>query len=73
MDFSGNGGKFRYFYDLFIQDGMNLNEYLEFEYNRQKAMESGEIKLENGIAWLYEDENELDGFELVRRHLDEIE
>ena len=73
MDFSGNGGKFRYFYDVCKIDGMNLNELLQFEFNRQKAVESGQYKSKNGIAWLYEDENELDGFELVRKRLNDIE
>lgn len=73
MDFSGNGGKFRYFYDVLKINGMNLNEMLQFEYNRQKAIESGEYKSKNGIAWLYEDENELDGFELIRKFLNNVE
>lgn len=73
MDFSGNGGKFRYFYDVLIENNMNLNERLQFEYNRQKAIESGEYKSKNGIAWMYEDENELDGFELIRKFLNELE
>lgn len=73
MDFSGNGGKFRYFYDIYKINGMNLNEMLQFEYNRQKAIESGEYKSKHGIAWLYEDENELDGFELIRKFLNDIE
>ena len=73
MDFSGNGGKFRYFYDIYKINGMNLNEMLQFEYNRQQAIESGEYKSKNGIAWLYEDENELDGFELIRKFLDNVE
>lgn len=73
MDFSGNGGKFRYFYDVYKISGMNLNEMLQFEYNRQRAIESGEYKSKHGIAWLYEDENELDGFELIRKFLNEVE
>ena len=73
MDFSGNGGKFRYFYDVYKINGMNLNEMLQFEYNRQKSIESGEYKSRHGIAWLYEDENELDGFELIRKFLNDIE
>lgn len=73
MDFSGNGGKFRYFYDIYKINGMNLNEMLQFEYNRQQAIESGAYKSKHGIAWLYEDENELDGFELIRRFLDQVE
>ena len=52
MDFSGNGGKFRYFYDTYlfatdevevdgkIQDGpvLNMNQYLQFLYEKQQQM-----------------------------------
>jgi len=50
MDFSGNGGKFRYFYDTYLfktdeievdgkmQDGpvLNMNQYLQFLYEKQQ-------------------------------------
>ena len=40
MNMAGNGGMFRYFYDAIkIKDDngkdMNLNQYLEFLYNKQ--------------------------------------
>lgn len=92
MDFSGNGGKFRYFYGLkysgFYTDSqniampgissvqqpnqiLNLNEILEYEYNSQKEAEDPQYG--DGL-WQFRDGNEdLDGFESVRRRLDEIE
>lgn len=51
MDFSGNGGKFRYFYDMFIsaENGrMNLNQKLQWLYNLEKDLLSGKsINLQN--------------------------
>jgi hypothetical protein len=45
MDFSGNGGKFRYFYGLKFGgvgvenfNGLNLNQILEYEYIHQQEL-----------------------------------
>lgn len=44
MQFDGNGGLFRYFYDLKLDDsGLNLNNLLELLYNTQKKIEAGKI------------------------------
>ena len=76
MDFSGNGGLFRYFYDILKQQDengnvFNLNQLLEFAYKRQQIAEDPES--EEGVSWFREGSQELDGFELVRRKLAEIE
>lgn len=76
MDFSGNGGIFRYMYDIEIKNGMNLNEYLQSQYEIQKKIEADGNKY-GGLNQLREiDENgnqlELDGFELVRKALIEL-
>lgn len=52
MDFSGNGGRFRYFYDIPIKTAsgnefLNLNEKLQQLYEFQKMVMGGEIKIEN--------------------------
>ena len=73
MDFSGNGGLFRYFYDInTIKDkgsnvGYNLNQLLELRYNFQKEIENNPGAY-GGIAALREEgyNRKLDGFELVR-------
>lgn len=75
MDFSGNGGLFRYFYDLSpLKDEngneFNFNQLLEFAYKRQQIAEEKES--EEGVYWFREGSQELDGFELVRRKLYEI-
>lgn len=77
MDFKGNGGKFRYFYGLKYPGlhgedlvDINLNELLEYEYNRQKESED---PLYGDGMWMYrESDQELDGFETIRRRLEEI-
>lgn len=81
LDFSGNGGKFRYFYDVQIEDGMNLNQKLQFLYKLQKEIEAGHIvdndddsvtrkvtieKL-TGVK-----KKNCDGFELIRQFLDQL-
>lgn len=71
MLFGGNGGKFRYFYDI-RQNGINLNQLLEFEYNRQRDIENGTILCKNGVGWMRENSNEFDGYELVRKQLNSI-
>nr|DAJ12638.1 MAG TPA: hypothetical protein [Bacteriophage sp.] len=35
MNFDGNGGKFRYFYDISKDRGLNLNQQLELEYKTE--------------------------------------
>lgn len=52
MDFSGNGGRFRYFYDVPIETAsgnefLNLNEKLQQLYEFQKMVMNGEIKSED--------------------------
>ena len=90
LDFSGNGGKFRYFYDVNLASDvdlasdvnpasknrmMNLNQLLQFEYERQKLIEANPTKY-GGIGQLRQlnknKKQELDGFELVRETLKQI-
>ena len=77
MDFSGNGGKFRYLYDIpFPGMKYNLNHTLQGLFELQKKIESGQaidrskeegdIKKYVGTAVLGEN---LDGFELIREYL----
>ena len=65
MDFSGNGGKFRYMYDVFKEKigstSLNMNQYLEYLYERQKVEE------QTGNASKYGDDR--DGFEAIRQYL----
>jgi len=79
MDFSGNGGKFRYFHqaiNIKTQDGktINLNEFLEFVYNYQKHVEKNGTK--SGLAKIRDQKDgeylDFDGFELVRKVLTAI-
>lgn len=77
MDFSGNGGKFRYFYGLEFPGlpgedlgGLNLNQILEYEYNEQKEAEDPMFGDGN---WQYRvNIEELDGFEGVRTRIQQI-
>ena len=77
MDFSGNGGKFRYFYGLAFPGipgedlgNINLNQLLEYEYNLQKEAED---PISGDGNWYYRrSSGEMDGFESVRRRLQEI-
>lgn len=85
LDFSGNGGKFRYFYDVIKYKDKsgkeyNLNQRLQYLYELQKRIESGKVKSVNSSDPLYKFigtqalgkiEN-LDGFELVRLELKRI-
>jgi len=72
MDFSGNGGKFRYFYGLNYagSHGLNLNQLLEYEYLRQQNEEDPAVG--DGVASFREGDQELDGFEAIRARLKEI-
>lgn len=63
FDFSGNGGKFRYFYDVLKVDGLNLNQQLELQYKRELAQNKWYV--EHGLL-----DNVTDGFEFVRNYLD---
>lgn len=77
MDFSGNGGKFRYFYGLEFPGlpgedlgGLNLNQLLEYEYNTQKEAED---PIFGDGTWMFRTSSkDVDGFENVRRRLGEI-
>lgn len=76
MNMAGNGGMFRYFYDAIkIKDDngkeMNLNQYLEFLYNKQQTIEKDPVK-NGGLGTIREGANELDGFELVRKYINEL-
>lgn len=72
MDFSGNGGLFRYMYGLDKSHGCNLNQWLEAQYNLQKRIEQNPEQY-GGLSKIREDDNDLDGFELVRKAISEIE
>jgi len=79
----GNGGKFRYFYDLIpLEQGDNLNQHLEYLFQLQRMIEAGissdESKSEDSpynnigignIAALDDGKLELDGFELIRSYI----
>lgn len=65
LNFDGNGGKFRYFYDILKRDGLNLNQRLELEYKTEQ--------LENAKrASVGDVEHITDGFERVRKALSDI-
>ena len=85
MDFSGNGGKFRYFYDTLPIDGkvVNLNHRLEWLFKLEKdILSSKKIKLKGygddvSAALRDIDPNakstkDFDGFELIRAELKRI-
>lgn len=85
MDASGNGGKFRYFYDLDLISTddekviMNMNQYIQFLYEKEKAMMAdpvaygGASVIRNmGNEQDREKEDELDGFELIRGYLSNL-
>lgn len=84
MDFSGNGGKFRYFYDVQIDNnGLNLNQKLELLYNLQKQIMSGDLNEEKWMQIKGDGVNKAitksdfgenpDGFELIRWFLDNLD
>lgn len=72
MDFTGNGGLFRYMYDLENENGYNLNQLLEAKFELQKQIEDKPSKY-GGLDKIREGKFDLDGFELVRKELDRIE
>lgn len=87
LDFSGNGGKFRYFYDAITftdKTGMvyNLNQRLQMLFELQKKIEKGDVKniasddpmfkYVGGMALGNKDKSQLDGFELIRQELESI-
>ena len=79
LDFSGNGGLFRYLYDII--PGINLNQRLQFLYELQRKIEKG-VEIDNykegdPIKYvkktvLREDVENLDGFELIRKELKDL-
>ena len=76
LDFGGNGGLFRYFYHLRgLTDvngvNFNLNQLIEAEYKKQQLIEDGKIVNTLPID-ISENGQELDGFELVRKALNQI-
>ena len=72
LEFGGNGGLFRYMYGIDMSHGCNLNQYLEALYNQQRKIEENPLQY-GGIAQLKEDGKPLDGFELIRKALSDIE
>lgn len=72
LEFGGNGGLFRYMYGIDMSHGCNLNQYLEALYNQQRKMEENPLQY-GGIAQLKENGKPLDGFELIRKALSDIE
>ena len=85
LDFSGNGGRFRYFYDILSftdKNGnkYNLNQRLQYLYELQKKIEAGQVvniadndPLYKFIGQLSLGKKEgLDGFELIRQELARI-
>ena len=83
LQWGGNGGKFRYFYDLVpLEGGDNLNQHLEYLFQLQKMIEAGissdQSKTQDSpfknigignIAALDDGKLELDGFELIRAYI----
>ena len=62
LNFDGNGGKFRYFYDISKDHGLNLNQQLELEYKTEQ--------LENAKRASIGDVDHItDGFERIRKFL----
>lgn len=72
LEFGGNGGLFRYMYGIDMSHGCNLNQYLEALYNQQRKMEEHPTRYD-GVGLLEEDGEPLDGFELIRKALSDIE
>lgn len=72
LEFGGNGGLFRYMYGIDVSHGCNLNQYLEALYNQQRKIEENP-KQYGGVDSIREDGKPLDGFELVRKALLDIE
>lgn len=86
LDFSGNGGKFRYFYDVLTftdSNGTtyNLNQRLQYLWELQRKIEAGQVKdiKEDDPLYPYvgqlaisSKDGKLDGFELIRQELNRI-
>lgn len=85
MDFSGNGGKFRYFYDIIHINNLNLNQYLEYLYKLEQQIIDGAVNIKDAkisdpltLATIRDlDANadsveDLDGFELIRSYLESM-
>lgn len=85
LDFSGNGGRFRYFYDIITftdksGNKYNLNQRLQYLYELQKKIEAGQIVNIADNDPLYKfigqlslgKKDNLDGFELIRQELTRI-
>lgn len=83
LDFSGNGGKFRYMYDIQIEGhSKNLNHHLQALFELQKKIEAGNVldrsKQEGDVApyiAMYEalgKKENYDGFELIREYLKQL-
>lgn len=71
FEFGGNGGLFRYMYDIDLSYGCNLNQYLEALYNKQRDIEENHLA-NGGVSSIRDGKNDLDGFELVRKGLNDI-
>jgi len=77
MDFSGNGGKFRYLYDIPLSTHQyNFNQMMQALFELQKKIESGKVIDVSSNDELYKfvgasvlKSKDLDGFELVREFL----
>nr|DAH00493.1 MAG TPA: hypothetical protein [Crassvirales sp.] len=59
-------------YGLDKSHGCNLNQWLEAQYNLQKRIEQNPEQY-GGLSKIRENDNDLDGFELVRKAISEIE
>ena len=89
LDFSGNGGKFRYFYDIPFdymngnKQRINLNQTLEVLYKLEQKILSGELKEIKGLDIPGDGVNKKikkadlgknpDGFELIRQYLNNLQ
>ena len=74
IDFSGAGGKFRYFAGIDGEGQYDLNARLQHAYLMQQRIENDPVKY-GGLSQLREFNNqdeELDGFELVRLEVERI-
>ena len=82
MQFGGNGGLFRYMYDVFDENGANLNQHLDALFQLQKKIEAGKAKNKSAsgdniyeninIDFIPERSDNLDGFELIREYLENL-
>lgn len=82
MQFGGNGGLFRYMYDVFDENGANLNQHLDALFQLQKKIEAGKAKNKSAregdiyeninVDFIPERSDNLDGFELIREYLENL-